>query len=79
MNKVPSKSQILQLYRSLMRYGQELKLTDKAFFSQRIRSEFNRKKLLSEPQSIKTAYEVIDCLKIELIQIKMYHLFDFFH
>ena len=55
---VPNKVQVLQLYRSFMRYGEQLKLTDKTFFLKRIRSEFRKKKLLSEAAEISKAYEV---------------------
>jgi hypothetical protein len=38
----------LSLYRQLLRYGQTLRLTDKQYFSKRIRSEYDRHKNLSD-------------------------------
>jgi len=40
-----SKTSILQLYKNLFRYGQQLKFTDKTFFHQTIRENFNNKEI----------------------------------
>lgn len=61
MNTVPSKPQVLNLYRAILRYGRELELTDKGYFFQRIKAEFSRKKTLSDPELVKKAYEVRPC------------------
>ena len=58
MNSVPSKLQVLNLYRCFLRYGRDLELTDKDFFFQRIKSEFRKKKVLSDPELAIKAYEV---------------------
>ena len=43
-----SRSTALSLYRQLLRYGQTLRLTDKQYFSQRIRSEYEKNRNLSD-------------------------------
>jgi len=52
----PNRYQIFNLYRSLRRYGEQLKLTDKQYYFQRIRQEF--KKDISGPEKLSKAYEV---------------------
>jgi len=41
------------LYKQLMRYGQNLKYTDKAFYFRRIRSEFENTRSITDPKIIK--------------------------
>ncbi|XP_046391635.1 MIEF1 upstream open reading frame protein [Ischnura elegans] len=53
----PNPSQVLSLYRSLLRYGKELKYTDRNYFNRRIRREFKRNKNLS-PEESAFQYEV---------------------
>ncbi|KAI8118134.1 hypothetical protein FF38_05790 [Lucilia cuprina] len=36
----PSKQQVLRLYKHLIRYGNQLQLTDKSYFLGRVRREF---------------------------------------
>lgn len=44
--------QILQLYRDLLRYGKQLKFTDKTYYTDRIRAEFKRNKNLQSEADI---------------------------
>jgi len=53
----PSKNQILNLYRNFMKYGENLKLTDRDFYYSRIKKEFSRKDLTTQ-EEIRKAYEV---------------------
>lgn len=55
----PKTNQILKLYKDLLRYGQQLKLTDKDYFCDRIRSEFHKNKSLTEESEINYNFEVI--------------------
>ncbi|XP_011202256.2 MIEF1 upstream open reading frame protein [Bactrocera dorsalis] len=48
----PSKQQILRLYKHLIRYGNQLQLTDKNYFLGRIRREFREGRGLSDPVQI---------------------------
>ena len=56
---IPNKSQIFQLFRSCIRYSDQLKLSDKKFVSRRIKGEFHKNKTLSNPEEICRAYEVV--------------------
>lgn len=56
---IPNKSQIFQLFRSCIRYTQQLKLSDKKFISKRIKSEFRKNKFLTKPEEIHQAWEVV--------------------
>ncbi|CAH1996150.1 unnamed protein product [Acanthoscelides obtectus] len=53
----PSRLQILTLYKELLRYGQQLKFTDKAYFKRRIKDEFYSNRKLSEPEEITIQFE----------------------
>uniref|UniRef100_A0A1L8D855 Complex 1 LYR protein domain-containing protein n=1 Tax=Nyssomyia neivai TaxID=330878 RepID=A0A1L8D855_9DIPT len=53
----PNCRQVLNLYRKLLRYGKELKLTDKEYFKQRIKTEFERNRELSSPEDILFNYK----------------------
>jgi len=44
--------EVLGLYRQLVRYGQNLTLTDKDYFYRRIRFEFERYRNTSDPRII---------------------------
>ncbi|XP_012162207.1 MIEF1 upstream open reading frame protein [Ceratitis capitata] len=48
----PSKQQILRLYKHLIRYGNQLQLTDKNYFLGRIRLEFKEGRELRDPAQI---------------------------
>lgn len=58
MSKINS-SRVLKLYRDLLRYGQELHLTDKSYYRQRIICEFKKNKNLEDESEIAYAFEVI--------------------
>ena len=45
----------LSLYRQLLRYGQNLRYTDKDYFSARIREEFEKYRHLSDESEIEWA------------------------
>lgn len=49
---------ILKLYKDLLRYGEELNLTDKNYFKQRIKKEFRRNKNLQDDKEITFYFEV---------------------
>lgn len=57
----PSSRQVLQLYKDLLRYGQQLKLTDKDYYYSRIRKEFLKNKELTDPKSISFSFKVNFC------------------
>lgn len=48
----------VQLYRDLLRYGKQLKFTNKAFFKDRIRSEFEKNRSLEAETDIEFNIEV---------------------
>lgn len=54
----PNTRQVLQLYKELLRYGQQLKLTDKDYFAQRIHKEFRKNKSLTEIEDITFSFKV---------------------
>lgn len=49
--------QVLQLYKNLLRYGQNLKYTDTLFFQSRIREIFRRNQNLTDEAGIKFQVE----------------------
>lgn len=55
----PTSRQVLQLYRKLMRYGQNLKFTDQEYFRRRIRKEFRINKELQSQADIEFNIKVI--------------------
>lgn len=55
---MPSTRQIVQLYRDLIRYGNNLKLTDKEYYFNRIHREFRKNQNLENPKEITFSYEV---------------------
>lgn len=44
----PNRTEILRLYKSLLRYGEVISLTDKSYFKRRIQKEFKENKTASE-------------------------------
>ena len=54
----PNRLNILRLYKDLLRYSQGLQFTDKQYFSQRIRSAFNKNRALSDDIKVKFQFEV---------------------
>lgn len=55
-------SRVLKLYKDLLRYGEELNLTDKKYFKQRIRDEFRKNKNLQDDNEIIFCFEVHNAL-----------------
>lgn len=54
----PSVQQVLRLYRDLLRYGQRLQLTDKAYFYRRVRAEFEKARDVQEDERKRFLFEV---------------------
>lgn len=59
MNAESSARTVLSLYRRLIRYGQQLQLTDKPYYQRRVRSEFRRNRDLTDPVAIDFSIKVI--------------------
>lgn len=57
--KPPTITQVIRLYKDLLRYGQELKHTDKQYFYKRIRKEFKNNKVLANPEEVQFNYQVL--------------------
>ena len=55
---IPTGRQVLQLYRDLLRYGRQLRFTDKDCFARRIRKEFKQAKNIDNAEDIKFYYQV---------------------
>lgn len=56
--------EVLQLYRKLLKYGQELKLTDQTYFCKRVRKEFKTNKNLTSEADIQFNIKVMSFIKI---------------
>lgn len=52
MNAEATARTALNLYRRLLRYGQQLQITDKAYYNRRIRSEFRRNRAETDPSAV---------------------------
>jgi len=50
--------QVKRLYKELLKYGCNLKLTDKNYYKSRIKQEFLDNKQLVKPEEIKFYYDV---------------------
>lgn len=57
MNNIGN-NRILKLYKDLLRYGQELTLTDKSYYYRKIREEFKKNKNLQDTSEINNKFEV---------------------
>lgn len=55
---VPTKAQVLHLYRALLKLRTGFKYTDKEFYTNRIRREFQGRKELADPVKLAKSYEV---------------------
>lgn len=66
--------EVLQLYRKLLQYGKELKLTDQTYFRRRIRKEFKTNKDLTSEADIQFNIKVTSF--INTFQFDS-HIFDF--
>ncbi|XP_072401474.1 uncharacterized protein [Diabrotica undecimpunctata] len=56
MNKI-NRTQILKLYKELLRYSEELKFTDKEYFRKRIKKEFQQNRDLVDENQISLNYK----------------------
>ena len=56
---------ILELYKSLMRYSEKLQYTDKNFYQNRVRQEFNKNRTLNSQSDVEYFYNV--CLYLFLL------------
>lgn len=54
----PTSQQVLRLYKHLIKYGNQLKLTDQSYYLKRIRKEFKECKTLTSPVEITFNFEV---------------------
>lgn len=54
----PTRVEILKLYKNLLRYGEQLKFTNKNYFARRIRKEFKKNKDLTDESAINLRFEV---------------------
>lgn len=54
------RNQVLKLYKNLLRYSENVKLTDKKYLRFRIRSDFHDNIDLHSPKDIKFHLEVIN-------------------
>lgn len=66
MNAATSR-EVLQLYRKLLRYSQELKFTDQNYFKKRVRKEFKLNKDLQSAADIDFNFKVLFYLVIQKI------------
>ncbi|KAF7286317.1 hypothetical protein GWI33_006046 [Rhynchophorus ferrugineus] len=71
---LPKKIEILKLYKDLLRYGQELKFTDKEYFQKRIKKEFKQNKVVTDETDINFKFEkgIILLLRKTVIYYKKY-------
>lgn len=65
----PTRTQILQLYKQLIRYGSEVRLTDKSYFLGRVRQEFKENRSLTDEQEIEFNFKVNVVITIVLFKI----------
>ncbi len=77
MTTLINSNQVLQLYRSLIRYGQSLKLTDQRYYLRRVREEFRANKDLKAPEKIEFMYKVSISLFFMFWRIFFYDLIEY--
>lgn len=65
---MPSKLEILKLYKQLLRYGQQLHLTDKKYYQQRIVNEFKKNKDLDKKEDINFHFQASFIIKLILCE-----------
>jgi len=58
MNAPPAARDVVRLYRNILRYGKQLEYTDKKYFKERIRTEFQKNKSLSNTEDQIFQYKV---------------------
>lgn len=76
MNAGTSK-EVLQLYRQLLRYGKELKYTNKSFFKERVRKEFEVNRNLQSEADIEFQIKVSSLVRVDLLLSLLMLLFWF--
>lgn len=54
----PTRTQVLKLYKHLVRYSNNLQFTDKKYFLKKVKSEFKASKSLENPKEIEFAFKV---------------------
>ncbi|XP_055530356.1 MIEF1 upstream open reading frame protein [Wyeomyia smithii] len=54
---VTTKQLVLRLYRDLRRYGSQLRYTDRDYYLERIRFEFEQKRDITDPSEIEYCYK----------------------
>ncbi|XP_058832931.1 mitochondrial ribosome and complex I assembly factor AltMIEF1 [Topomyia yanbarensis] len=54
---VTSKRLVLRLYRDLCRYGSQLQFTDREYFLQRVRREFDQNRNVTDLKEIEFCYK----------------------
>lgn len=54
----PLRSQVLKLYKELLRYGEQLQLTNKEYYMKRIKKEFIKNRDLQDLADINYSYKV---------------------
>lgn len=63
--------QVLGLYRNLLRYGEQLKLTDQNYFKERVREEFRTNQTITSQEKIEFFFKVsqtcLFCFQFELL------------
>lgn len=63
----PTRQQVLQLYRHLIKYGNQLQFTDKKYFKDRVREEFRNNK------GLESAEEIDFSFKVKFTNLKLVH------
>lgn len=56
----PTNQQVLRLYKNLLKYGDQLQLTDKWYYMNRVRNEFKANKSLKTAEQIEFSFKVND-------------------
>lgn len=54
----PTRTQVLRLYKDLLRYGENLKFTDKVYFKNRVKDEFLSGRSEKDDKVIDFLYQV---------------------
>lgn len=67
-----NKKEILNLYKNLLRYSNNLKLTDKDYYLKRVRKEFQQNRELNDPEKVLFSFKVF--LTIAFKNVKCYFM-----
>lgn len=73
----PGSIEVLRLYRDLLRYGKQLKLTDVKYYSNRIRTEFRNNKTLTSAKDIEFNFKVRFIFALHDVDFGSISLFSF--